>query len=103
LAEECIRAVLPIFAILVALILALFATKSAMIGIGAGAIGALALSVFDGSELRHAGFARVLAIYGIPGRLLFADILLASYQSHRRGKVEWKGREYPVGTPRASK
>ena len=37
------------------------------------------------------------------GRLLFAGLLWASYRSHRRGKLEWKGREYPVGTPGASK
>ena len=53
--------------------------------------------------LRRSNFSAALTGYLIPGSLLYTAILWASYRSHARGKLEWKGREYPVGTPRASK
>jgi chlorobactene glucosyltransferase len=54
------------------------------------------------SELTRNGFPASLALYGLPGRLLYAGALWASYQSYRRGRLQWKGREYPVTTPGAS-
>jgi len=53
--------------------------------------------------LRRSQFSPALTGYLIPGSLLYTAVLWASYRSHARGKLEWKGREYPVGTPRASK
>jgi glycosyltransferase involved in cell wall biosynthesis len=53
--------------------------------------------------LRRGQFSPALTGYLIPGSLLYTADLWASYRSHARGKLEWKGREYPVGTPRASK
>jgi glycosyltransferase involved in cell wall biosynthesis len=55
---------------------------------------------------RHAGYGFVLArngygvadiLYYIPGVLLYAGVLWTSYRAHRRGTVEWKGREVRVG------
>ena len=55
---------------------------------------------------RHAGYGFALArngyslsniLYYIPGVLLYAGVLCASYRAHQRGAVEWKGREVRVG------
>ncbi|HMD43123.1 MAG TPA: glycosyltransferase [Candidatus Acidoferrum sp.] len=56
-----------------------------------------------GRELKRNQFVSGLIWYGIPGKLLYAALLLASYLSHRKGVLAWKGREYPVGTSAASK
>jgi len=53
--------------------------------------------------LRRSHFSSAFTAYLIPGSLLYTAALWASYRSHSRGKLEWKGREYPVGTPHASK
>ena len=53
--------------------------------------------------LRRSHFSPAFTGYLIPGSLLYTAVLCASYRSHARGKLEWKGREYPVGTPHASK
>jgi glycosyltransferase involved in cell wall biosynthesis len=53
--------------------------------------------------LRRDHFSTAFTGYLIPGSLLYTAVLCASYRSHTRGKLEWKGREYPVGTPHASK
>jgi len=53
--------------------------------------------------LRRNQFSAAFTAYLIPGSLLYTAVLWASYRSHARGKLRWKGREYPVGTPRASK
>ena len=64
--------------------------------------GAIATAVAYDGELRRNHFSHRLVWYEIPARLLFARLLWASYGSYRRGKLKWKGREYPVGTSRAS-
>ncbi|MHB8411648.1 MAG: glycosyltransferase family 2 protein [Candidatus Acidiferrales bacterium] len=55
----------------------------------------------------HAAYARALRrnrystrfiIYYVPGVSLYAATVAASCWKHRRGKIVWKGREYPVGT-----
>jgi len=53
--------------------------------------------------LRRSQFSPAFTAYLIPGSLLYTAVLWASYRSHIRGKLEWKGREYPVGTSDASK
>ncbi len=53
--------------------------------------------------LRRNHFSATFFAYLIPGSLLYIAVLWASYRCHSRGKLEWKGREYPVGTPHASK
>ncbi|MHB8542241.1 MAG: glycosyltransferase family 2 protein [Candidatus Acidiferrales bacterium] len=56
----------------------------------------------------HAAYARALRrnrystrfiIYYVPGVSLYAATVAASCWKYRRGKIVWKGREYPVGTP----
>jgi hypothetical protein len=57
---------------------------------------------------RHAAYAAVLRrnrypisriLYYPPAVALYATALVASASNYARGKVVWKGREYPVGTP----
>jgi glycosyltransferase involved in cell wall biosynthesis len=52
-----------------------------------------------GSDLRRNHFPFSLILYYVPAVLLYAGVLWASYRSHARGKVEWKGREVPVNVP----
>ncbi len=48
-----------------------------------------------GSELKRNHFPFSLILYYVPAVLLYVGVLWASYRSHARGKVEWKGREVP--------
>jgi glycosyltransferase involved in cell wall biosynthesis len=42
-------------------------------------------------------------VYYLPAVFLYAGALWASHESYAKGKVSWKGREYPVGSAGASK
>jgi len=55
-----------------------------------------------GLELARNQFPFKFIIYYLPAVFLYAGVLLASHRSYARGKVTWKGREYPVGIPSAS-
>ncbi|HWZ97389.1 MAG TPA: glycosyltransferase family 2 protein [Candidatus Dormibacteraeota bacterium] len=55
-----------------------------------------------GLELARNQFPFKFIIYYIPAVFLYAGVLLASHRSYARGKVAWKGREYPVGIPNTS-
>jgi glycosyltransferase involved in cell wall biosynthesis len=55
-----------------------------------------------GLELARNQFSFKFIIYYLPAVFLYAGVLLASHRSYARGKVNWKGREYPVGIPSAS-
>ncbi len=68
-------------------------------------LGFLGLALLLG---RHATYAAALSrnqvplsriIYYVPAFVLYAAVLIASWRSHARGRVEWKGREYPVEAP----
>jgi glycosyltransferase involved in cell wall biosynthesis len=100
---EIARAVLPLFVVLVATISVGALTRSPAAAIGLLVVGLLILLAIYAVELRRSKFPGRLAFYDIPGRLLFAAVLWASYRSHVHGRLEWKGRKYPVGTPGASK
>jgi len=52
-----------------------------------------------GSELTRNQFPFSLILYYVPAVALYAGVLWASYRHYARGKVEWKGREYPVEAP----
>ena len=78
-------------------------TRSPLFAAVVLANGLLWPQIAHGIELKSNDLPIHLAIYGVPGRILFAALLWASYRSHRNGRLEWKGREYPAGTPRASK
>ena len=100
---EIARALAPVMASLIAAVSTWGFTESVMGALGVLAIGIIGIFIVYDGELKHDQYPARLVWYGIPGRLLFAAVLWASYRSHSRGKLEWKGREYPVGTPHASK
>lgn len=50
-------------------------------------------------ELRRNRYSARLILYYVPGVCLYAAVVAASAWNHRRGKIVWKGREYPVGMP----
>jgi len=41
--------------------------------------------------------------YYVPATFLYAGVLWASYRSHVKGRITWKGREYSIGTPESVK
>jgi len=52
-----------------------------------------------GLELVRNQFPFKFIIYYLPAIFLYFGVLLASWRSYLRGRVAWKGREYPVGLP----
>lgn len=52
-----------------------------------------------GTELSRNHYPFKFIVYYVPAVALYAGVLCASYRGHRRGKVEWKGREVPVSLP----
>jgi hypothetical protein len=101
IAKELAWAVAPVFVILIASAWAIM--QSLPVALGVLLVGFVAIFVVYYRELKRNQLPPGLTWYGVPGCLLFAGVLWASYRSHRRGKLEWKGREYPVGTRGASK
>jgi glycosyltransferase involved in cell wall biosynthesis len=100
---EVARALLPIPLALLAAVVVGAITESIVLAASALAVGLLGILIAYDAELERSGFCARLLAYGIPGRILFAGMLWASYRSHRSGRLEWKGRAYPAGIPRASK
>ena len=100
---ELARAMLPILLTLLAGVTVGGITESIILIAGVLAMGLLGILIAYDAELESSGFSPRLLAYAIQGRVLFAGLLWASYRSHRSGRLEWKGREYPAGTPRASK
>ena len=96
-------ALFPISMALLSAIGVLPLTRSMIFAAVVLANGLLWPQIGHGLELRQNGLPIHLALYGIQGRILFAALLWASYRDHRNGRLEWKGRAYPAGTPRASK
>ena len=101
--SEIKQALLPMALSLLTTIAMWGMTKSTVFAAVVLANGLLWILIADALLIRWNGFPARLAVYGIPGRVLFSALLLASYRSHRGGQLEWKGRTYPAGTPRASK
>ena len=100
---EVARALLPILLVLLATAGVAGITGSILLATTVLGMGLAGILIAYDAELESSGFSPRLFVYGLPGRILFAAVLWASYRSHRRGLLEWKGRAYPVGTPRASK
>jgi glycosyltransferase involved in cell wall biosynthesis len=100
---ESARAVLPIVLVLLVAIGIGGITKSILFATVVLGMGFLGILIAYDAELESSGYSARLLAYGIQGRILFAAMLWASYRDHRSGHLEWKGRTYPAGTPRASK
>jgi glycosyltransferase involved in cell wall biosynthesis len=102
-AVEVIRGLAPALAVLIVTVLLWRNTQSITITLTAALLAIFAVCLSYARRLRRNQFPTSLAPYAIPAGLLFAALLWASSRSHRQGRLKWKGREYPVGTPRASK
>jgi hypothetical protein len=73
------------------------------IAVFAGVVLLLLRQLSYGLALTRNQFPFKLIIYYLPAVFLYAGALWASHESYAKGKVSWKGREYPVGAPGASK
>jgi glycosyltransferase involved in cell wall biosynthesis len=100
---EMAKALLPLFAVAFLAMAVWQATASPRFTVVGASFGILLLWQLDERALRRAGFSPGLAIYSIPGRVLYSAILWSSFQNHQRGQLEWKGRTYPADTSGASK
>ncbi len=103
LETEMIGALLPIPLVFLASAGVWWRFGSLALAVGVFGLGFLAIFAAQAWSLKRNGFPARLAGYGVAGRIMFAAVLWASYRSHRSGRLEWKGRAYPVDTPRASK
>jgi cellulose synthase/poly-beta-1,6-N-acetylglucosamine synthase-like glycosyltransferase len=56
-----------------------------------------------GLELARNQYPFSFIFYYVPAVVLYAGVLWASYRSHVKGRIEWKGREYSVGDPESVK
>jgi len=52
----------------------------------------------NAAELRENRYPASGILYYVPALFLYSAALVASAVAHARGRVTWKGREYPVGT-----
>jgi len=101
-ASEFVRAVLPLAVTVTAGVLAWEFVGSGTLALAVSVLGVAAMVLADSVKLRRNQFPPSLIFYGIPGRVLFAGVLWASFRSHKKGKLEWKGREYPTRASGAS-
>lgn len=69
----------------------------------AGVVLLLMRQLSYGLALTRNQFPFKYIMYYIPAVFLYAGVLWASHESYAKGKVSWKGREYPVSTAGASK
>src|SRR6266581_3900980 len=56
-----------------------------------------------GRELARNHFPFSFIFYYVPAAVLYAGVLWASYRSHLKGIIKWKGREYAIGAPQSMK
>jgi glycosyltransferase involved in cell wall biosynthesis len=56
-----------------------------------------------GLELVRNHFPFSFIFYYVPAAFLYSGVLWASYRSHAKGRIEWKGREYAIGAPESIK
>jgi len=73
------------------------------IALFAGVVLLLLRQLSYGLALTRNQFPFKFIVYYLPAVFLYAGALWASHESYAKGKVSWKGREYPVGWPGASK
>ena len=72
----------------------------APIALVAGAGLLLARHAVYASTLLRNHFRGIYILYYVPGALLYAGVLWASYRAHAAGAVEWKGRQVAVKAAR---
>jgi len=78
-------------------------TESPLVGLVTLALGGVVMLIAYDGDLKRNHYPTAVVPYGLPGRVLYAAVLWASHRAHKKGKLKWKGREYPVGRSEASK
>ncbi len=63
----------------------------------------IARQTIYGLDLARNHYPFSFIFYYIPGAFLYAGVLCASYRSHVKGRIAWKGREYSIETPESVK
>jgi glycosyltransferase involved in cell wall biosynthesis len=63
----------------------------------------IARQTIYGLDLARNHYPFSFIFYYIPGAFLYAGVLWASYRSHVKGRIAWKGREYSIGAPESVK
>jgi len=56
-----------------------------------------------GFDLARNHFPFSFIFYYVPAVALYVGVLWASYRSHVKGRIQWKGREYSVGAPQSAR
>jgi cellulose synthase/poly-beta-1,6-N-acetylglucosamine synthase-like glycosyltransferase len=56
-----------------------------------------------GLDLARNQYPFSFIFYYVPAVLLYIAVLWASYRSHTKGRIQWKGREYAVGAPESAR
>jgi len=100
---EIFRSIAPLLLACLLGITTFWISGSARLSLVAVFLPLVFLLMADGVELKNNGYSVRLAVYSIPGRVLFAAVLGASHRGHLKGRLQWKGRTYPAGTSGASK
>jgi hypothetical protein len=54
-----------------------------------------------GLDLARNHFPFSFIFYYVPAVVLYVGVLWASYRCHLNGRIEWKGREYSMESPRS--
>jgi glycosyltransferase involved in cell wall biosynthesis len=68
-----------------------------------GVLFLIARQTIYGLDLARNHYPFSFIFYYIPAAFLYAGVLWASYRSHVKGRVAWKGREYSIGAPESVK
>ena len=58
----------------------------------------IARQTIYGLDLARNHYPFSFIFYYVPAAFLYAGLLCASYRSHAKGRIAWKGREYSIGT-----
>lgn len=68
-----------------------------------GVLFLIARQTIYGLDLARNHYPFSFIFYYVPAAFLYAGVLWASYRSHARGRIAWKGREYSIGAPESVK
>jgi glycosyltransferase involved in cell wall biosynthesis len=101
--SEIVNAIVPMILLTFVVVLLWAGSGSWRVGLVTSAVAIALWHWMYAIELIRNRFAIILVWYGLPGKILYACVLFASFRSHQKGSLLWKGREYPVSTSGASK
>jgi hypothetical protein len=68
-----------------------------------GVLFLIARQTIYGLDLARNHYPFSFIFYYVPAAFLYAGVLWASYRSHAKGRIAWKGREYSIRAPESVK